>query len=625
MQPESCSKHTMRVIRTVELLGVLCVLFVLTACGGSPSNTYTITGKYLEDEWSDDPIDDRLPDLSAATITVFAETNTDSGETTTVEIGSKPLRDGGVVFSGRIDEPTTIEIAVQAEVEHQDLSARARINPGSDMEFLLVNHRRTQRPSYLALVGKSSLVVDETKKFSITGDFRHLANSAPIANVLVEGLIWTESTDPYWHVFARVALDDGRFVIEKEIDEPTVVEVSLRTHSSWAYTPAVIEPNANITITAPGSSTQAIATMPVGWFDLQQHERTAERQSTYGRLLATAGTGRHARLVESWQQSYEYLAKLNEFNEALQEWRTRQERTGNLRTITPDDSTNGQSLSDDSPNWTAPDIAIAPAGGCEHVDLLAVRPYRSLSGQDPTVEDLAHERIRDEMWNLRADKLTDIAFNSIDPLDSLLATEIGMAMDDLADRHRLLALLDELSSKLDEDLVARRLTHRRKTLSQSIEREENDEKLVPGQKAPEFTLSNLDGDSVVLNDLLQKHDMLLVYFWRAIAESPFFQQRFEELGKIRSHYRRNGFEVVTIGNSADYENWKIASEEYGIDWPNLGEFVEGQIGPVAKSYGAGWTKNYLLDSEGCITQKDLEIPTLGDVLAERYGESPSEN
>lgn len=630
MQPGSCSKQNMRLIRTVELLGVLCISLVLTACGGSPSNTFTITGKYLEDEWSDYPIDDQLLDLSTATITVSAETNTDSGETTSVEIGSKPFRDGGIVFSGQIDEPTIVEIAVHSQGEHEHFAARARINPGSEIEFLLVNFRRIPRPSYLTLVGKSALVVDESKRFSIAGDLSHFAKDAPIANVSVDTLTWSESGDAYWQTIASVALDDGRFVIEKEIDEPIFVEVSIRTHSAWAYTPAIIEPNANITVTAPGSSNQAIATMPVGWFDLQLQERTAERQTFATRLLATAGTGRHARLVESWQQSYEYLAKLNEFAEALQEWRTQQERTRNLGISSgpSDDSSSGNSSSDDSSGWSAPDIAIAPAAGCEHVDFLAVRPYGFARGQDPTDEDPAHERIRTELWELRTDTLTDIAFNSIDPLDSLLATEIGVLMDDLAESQKLLALLDQLSSRLDEDLVARRITHRRQALSSRIELEENDEKLVPGQKAPSFTLFNSDGNAVVLSDLIQEHDTLLIYFWRVRAGSPVLQQRFEKLSKIRSHYGRNGFEVVTIGNSrdpADYENWKIASEEYGIDWPNLGEFVEGQIGPVAKSYGAGWTKSYPLDSEECIVQKDLEIPTLGDVLAERYGESPSEN
>lgn len=631
----------MRLIQSTVRFAVLCAGFVLVvACGGGPTNTYTITGSYLTEDTPSESAQQQPFDLSAARITLSMLTETDGGEVVSVEIESQKFRDGKVEFSGRIDEPSVIEIAVKFNGENEEISTRAMLTPGDELEFGLINLGQVFRPYRLTMVGTSYLVEDEAKKYSISGDLSQLTKNSQFA--LLEVGTWqfqSNNTRPFRSI-ASVLLDKGQFLIEHQIDEPTAVEIFVDTSSgSYAYTPAIIEPSSNITISTSGSSAHALATMPVGWFDLEQQENSAERQASANILLATAGSGRHARLVESWQRSFEYLAKLNELDVAEQEWNKQRERTSNLRQqnntppLANDGSTDRQSDRNIS-SWSAPDLEIAPEAGCEHVDLLSVRPFGTYlldNATRATNETPPHIQIRNDLWSLRLDTLTGIAFNSVDPFDSLLAIELGIERinSGLAHHKRVLTLLENLGTLLDdEDLVERRVEPRRALLANTVEIEELDAKRVPGQRAPEFTLPSLNGDSVSLSDLVQENDTLLIYFWTPVAGIRYIQYRFNALQEIRGKYKNNGFEIVTIGHSGDFpdldtESWQVASEEYGITWPNLGEFAGEQNRSVVRTYGAEGRKNYLLDSQGCIIQKDLSLHGLGEVLLERYGTGSS--
>lgn len=624
------------------LLALLSTAFALTACsGGGPANSYTITGRYLTNDTPNEPTGEQTLDPSTATITLSIETETEAGEVVTTEIGTKVFHDGKVQFTGRIHEPTTFKIAAKLEGQEEELVSRATIAPGTKQEFAFININRQYRPYRLALVGTSSLVADEEKKYSISGNLNQLAKDSKFAILSVETWKWDINNDAHYIELANVVLDDGGyFLIEGQVDEPMPVEVVIDTSSlSYAYTPAIIEPKVNITITAPGSNSQAAATMPAGWFDLEHDQQATERQASASILLATAGTGRHARLVESWQGSFEYRAKLNEFDAALQEWLDQPEGTRNIRTwennqSSANDATDGSPPGIESPSWSPPELGIAPAVGCEHVDLLAVRPFGRYREPVASFKLPPHAQIRSELYELRTERLTEIAFNSVDPIDSLLALEMGLGgggQDELTLGKRVLARLDDLDSQLDEELVARLIAPRRTMLTSLIEAEENAWKFVPGQKAPEFSLPNLKGKSVALSNLVQENDTLLLIFWRpAEVDVDFVKMRFRRLRDLHAQYTGNGFEIVSVvhsTDSTDSDKWHSASEELDISWPNLGDIGNERAESVAYIYGAwpGLAKNYLLDSQGCIIQRDLAYHELHRVLEARYTSPPLEN
>ena len=144
----------------------------------------------------------------------------------------------------------------------------------------------------------------------------------------------------------------------------------------------------------------------------------------------------------------------------------------------------------------------------------------------------------------------------------------------------------------------------------------NDKKLVPGQKVPNFTLATLDGEEVSLTNVLKEHDTVLLDFWTSTC-GPCIAS-FPKLKELRSQYSEDGFEIISIALDAEREDWVDASAEHELPWIELGE-QEHFYGKVATLYGVRFIpKSYLVDSEGCLMQKDLPTESLEQVLVSRY-------
>ena len=145
----------------------------------------------------------------------------------------------------------------------------------------------------------------------------------------------------------------------------------------------------------------------------------------------------------------------------------------------------------------------------------------------------------------------------------------------------------------------------------------NDTRLVPGQKAFDFTLEDLQGNEMSLSNVLDEHDTVLVDFW-AISCAPCIAS-FPKLKELRAKYKQQGFEIVSISIDRTREDWENGSEQHELPWINLGE-LEFWHGEVATAYGVHFIpKSYLIDKEGCILQKDLPTDLLEEVLVSRYG------
>ena len=146
----------------------------------------------------------------------------------------------------------------------------------------------------------------------------------------------------------------------------------------------------------------------------------------------------------------------------------------------------------------------------------------------------------------------------------------------------------------------------------------NDKQLVSGQKVPDFTLMNSDGEKVSLSDSLDKNDLVLVDFWASWC-GPCVAS-FPKLKELRATYGQEGFEIVSISIDRTREEWVEASEKYEIPWIDLGE-LESWHGDVATLYGVHFVpKSYLIDSEGCILQKDLTTTLLEQTLVSQFEE-----
>jgi len=155
-------------------------------------------------------------------------------------------------------------------------------------------------------------------------------------------------------------------------------------------------------------------------------------------------------------------------------------------------------------------------------------------------------------------------------------------------------------------------------ISSRHEQYRNDKQLVPGQRVSDFSLTNLDGEEVSLSDVLLQHDIVLIDFWASWC-GPCIAS-FPKLKELRDTYGPEGFEVVAVSIDREREDWEDSSTEHEIPWLNLGE-LESWHGEVAIKYGVHFVpKSYLVDSNGCILQKDLPTTSLEEVLLSQFSE-----
>lgn len=520
---------------------VICSTVLLFSCDQAQDSQYEILGT-LEtvsipaaegsEEASDR--DENFADWSTARITVTQDIINSTGEVETIELVSGTFEDGEVTLSGQVDHPTEVNISVETDGA-EPLTLDAVIAPNAVVAFRLVEYLGSS--ASMEFYGASRRVLSPANRFSISGDLSEIDADFERATIEVMDWEYDKIGEEVFSNFGKVMLEDGKFVIEAEVAEPKVINVLVLVPSSQEYTQfnAVIEPGVELEVVANSS-----------WlYD----------------LTAIAGSGKHAQIVEIWQQRDEYLALKPEYRIAYQEYQVK---------------------------------------------------ARSVEDARDTAEWERYMEIRRKLNRVEHEILEDIASTAEDPMDALLALELGA----YGGKEDALPIYDRLANSLDNDIVIRRVVQQRNSHASMLVNIGIDKSLVLGTSAPDFTLSNLAGEQISLADLRQKNEYILVEFWSSwcgpcIGAIP-------ALKDLYSSYSQHGFEVVSVSIDDDEESWIEASGEHKLPWTNLGELA-GFSGSVATSYGVTFIpKNYLVNNEGEILQKDLSPEKLEQWLAIKY-------
>lgn len=597
----------------LNLASLLCLTTVLFSCSSETHKTWTVTGHLIKihpdsvEQQSveatilplDDASDDRTEvDLSTTSITINHYITNEAGETTTIELAWGEFEDESVKFQGNIDSITEIEIAVELDSENV-MTTTAMIGPGLNVSFALIDSLDPDLDR-VVLYGVSNKANDPEKKFVISGDLQDIVDGDQLAIIDFTSEMWDEEGEYDFKDFGSVLLRDGSFHIEADVGEPTVVDIYVEfigdqfTHFGGV---AVVEPKSTIEVTSLRSSTD---------------------------LMTSSDSRLHTMLVESWLQNEEYQAKMDRSESLRQEffverYAQQAQMQDQDKDVAEEESSEDVVPVSDSDDSTSSDdtVGMSVAEGCEHVDLTDVRLSNAESFVAPEFRV-----VEDEAWQIRIDTLEEIALNTEDPWVSLLAVELGAFEYHFGDREQAHTIYDELKSQLDEDVYTRRLKPRRDMFNSYIRAEritEIDKRLVPGQKAPLFKLPDLQNDEIELLNVLVSKDLVYIDFWASWC-GPCIAT-FPDLRKLYSSYNENGFEIVLVSIDDTFEEWEAASDEQDLPWLNvadIGGFEEET--PVA--YGVRFIpKAYLVDTEGCIIQKDLATEVLEEVLVQKYGES----
>ena len=535
------------------------VLGLLLAASGftAETKTFTVTG-----EWIVMGSGTRAEKLNAVneqhTSVVITRTDADvDGSPRELEIASGTFTDGKVKLEGMIDVRTDVVISVTRGKE-EPMKLPAVLIPGTNTSFALMD-KDNSFPGIqdeLLLVEDFRLVEESDAKFTIVGDLSSIIDkdlSIAVAYMTVKSSNPKEGSKLPGRL-NPVLLQDGQFSIEGIASEPLVVDVWVhsRVDSYAGIVYLVVEPGAQIRI-SPSKSSSSFA--PGG--------RASE-------LIANSEQegSMHSKVIETWQNSVEYLEKMGEYAHAIEI--EAQKNTSKANT-------------EESPSTTK-DASQPPVK----------TPYDAFK----------------EMSAIKNSVLTSIAQNLDEPMSALLAMELGA-------NSRQLENWDKIASVLDKDVAARRVLPKRESLERQIRVATNEKAIVNGQKAPEFNLANLEGENVALyEDVLEKSELVLIDFWASwcgpcIAKLP-------KLKEFHDTYKDEGFEIVFVSIDETYEEWKEAREAHEVPGINVAD-LHGFLGETPVDYGVTWIPTeFLLQSDGEIIDRGLTMDELEALLVDKF-------
>lgn len=136
-----------------------------------------------------------------------------------------------------------------------------------------------------------------------------------------------------------------------------------------------------------------------------------------------------------------------------------------------------------------------------------------------------------------------------------------------------------------------------------------------GQKAPDFTLNDVDGNPVTLYSKLGgSTKLLLVDFWAAWC--PPCRQENPNIVKIWKEYNKKGFDVFGVSLDRSKEDWVKAISDDQLTWTHVSDLKYWDCAP-AKQYAVNSIPaSFLLDGDGMIVGHNLR----GDALASKVKE-----
>jgi peroxiredoxin len=123
-----------------------------------------------------------------------------------------------------------------------------------------------------------------------------------------------------------------------------------------------------------------------------------------------------------------------------------------------------------------------------------------------------------------------------------------------------------------------------------------------GQKAPDFTMNDVDGNPLTLSSK-SGHKLLLVDFWAAWC-GPCRQEN-PNVVKVYKEFNKKGFDVYGVSLDQKKEDWVKAIADDNLTWTHVSD-LQYWSNAAAKLYAVNSIPaNFLLDETGTIVARNL--------------------
>ena len=137
-----------------------------------------------------------------------------------------------------------------------------------------------------------------------------------------------------------------------------------------------------------------------------------------------------------------------------------------------------------------------------------------------------------------------------------------------------------------------------------------------GQKAPDFTLNNVDGKPVSLSSKVGAK-LLLIDFWAAWC-GPCRQEN-PNVVKVYNQFHKKGFDIFGVSLDQTKEEWVKAISDDKLAWTHVSD-LQYWSSAAAKLYAVNAIPaNFLLDETGTIIARNLRGQALYDKVNEVLG------
>ncbi|MCY4142709.1 MAG: TlpA disulfide reductase family protein [Gammaproteobacteria bacterium] len=545
--------------RSVGFAFMVLVPFLAAVCLADESQTLTVSGKLIrvgkDSKIVDDATGTRTGDeqsrekIQDPSVVITQTYLNDKGIPVKTEVASASFKNGAVELQGLINKRACLLVSVNG-VGEETLYLEAVAAPGDDLSFAVLDYVPPRRKDRILRVGESRMVEHSDGKFTIQGDLSSITDKdLSVATAEIRFMSETLPKGSATPASTSVLLDDGKFQFEGFVDEPTVVEVHVKVlnlREYWGVAHLVVEPNARIKISPSKTSSSY----------------TRNKASELKATTEIVGS-MHAELVESWQDSAVYLAKMDEYADSI------------------------NSKEQEIPMHAEVDVE-------DSEKLRKVDPYE----------------IFVELETIKHAVLSPIAKDLSDPMRALLAMELG------APESQQYEEWDRLAEVLDPDLVERRVKPRYSSRMKQRKSARNSKLVVKGKIAPEFSLSDLHGEEIELSGVLAENEVVLVDFWASWC-GPCIET-IPQLKELHADYKDKGFEIVFISIDAKYDDWKNESDKQELPWLNLGDLDGEFLAQTAVEYGVlSIPAKFVLSKSGEILQREVDTDRLKRLLVEQ--------
>ena len=140
-----------------------------------------------------------------------------------------------------------------------------------------------------------------------------------------------------------------------------------------------------------------------------------------------------------------------------------------------------------------------------------------------------------------------------------------------------------------------------------------------GQKAPDFTMNDVNDLPVALSSKVGKSKLLLIDFWAAWC-GPCRQEN-PNVVKVWKEYNKKGFDVygVSLDRPGEKDKWLQAIKDDNLTWTHVSDLQYWQCA-AAKLYAVNAIPaNFLLDETGTIIARNLRGEDLENKVKEVLG------